>query len=80
MHNRTPPSDYSYLILGALVALLLVACHPLTQQELRAADAQRAYDKAYDHCLYRVTGPFSGASIEVMHECDRQARIAARAL
>ena len=63
-------------ILSYSAAIAIAGCS-LTPQEKDAIakrEAQQAYDDRYDRCISRVTGLFSAASIEVMRECDRQAR------
>jgi hypothetical protein len=87
-HRAGRPSARAMLrCLGYSATIAIAACKLPTPQEREAnwraseariakAEAQRRYDDTYDHCLYRVTGPFAGASIEVMRECDRQARAA----
>jgi len=59
------------------LALALAGCSQAEQQKIADRKAKReasaAFYEPYNACLYRVTGPFSAASLEVMKECERQA-------
>lgn len=69
---------------AALILAALCGCgtpEPIAARNRALAQRiAREYDRAYDRCLYRVTGPFASASIEVMRECDRQAQAIADAM
>jgi hypothetical protein len=49
---------------------------PQEQAEAERRAQQRDYDDAFDRCIYRTTGVFSSASIDVIHFCEGQARAA----
>lgn len=58
-------------------ALTLTACDARTMaaQDLARAkqNAAEEFNRPYNACIYRVTGPFGTASYQVMKECERQA-------
>lgn len=65
------------LLLEAAIAIALSGCTAPTQAERIQRCESTSYDWAFSDCINSVVGAFSSASIEVMHECQRQARSAA---
>ena len=49
----------------------LVGCEPPNR---KAYDREQVYQNIYKTCLYQVTGPFAGASFDVMKACQHEAK------
>ena len=69
-----------YAVFG-LAAIAIAGCVSEEQRQANAERsdrratqelAQRDFDGTYQACIYRVTGAFSSASIDVMKECEKQ--------
>lgn len=76
---KTPAIEGLAVVLFPLcmVAVVLSGCSEAEKRERREARRlqaqQQKFDRLYESCIYRVTGPFGTASVEVMRECAKLA-------
>ena len=81
-HRRTKVTTNANIAL-ALILAALTGCMSEEQRAKNRAESDKRwreqavkdeYDRAYNACIYRVTGPFGSASVDVMRECARLAK------